>query len=553
MLDFFNEMTESVLDAIVVAGIGSETAGWLFLAGGWTMAGVLVILLITVRMRNRAEGKAREAQKELEKNYADLEKAYAEVSYTHKKMEEQYQQLKNVEERNRKLAYGDYLTDLPNRVSFMEKIGEVMQSVHPDEAIGIFFIDLDSFKNVNDTLGHSYGDEMLIDVTDRLKQALDEGDYLARFGGDEFIILTQNVKDSGELEEKAKRIQNVFSYPFVLAAREFFITVSIGIVVAPKDGKNSQVLLKNADSAMYAAKKMGKNTYCFYDETINEALMDKMELQSELYAALEKKEFEVYYQAQIDVEKQVIAGFEALIRWNHPQQGLLLPCSFIGVAEETGLIVPIGAFVLEESISQLKKWHDMGYSDVTMAVNLSARQFNDPELVHMVILLLEKYQMEPSSLELEITETIAMSDLENTMSMIEQFKEAGIHISLDDFGTGYSSMNYLKHLPVDHVKIDKSFMDTALDSERDEKIVSTIISLAKTLDMEVIAEGVENKKQAVFLKKAKCNRIQGFLYSKPIPAKDAEKLLKNFEEKKDELDLHLNDVVTEVEEDKWEN
>lgn len=544
-----SRITELKLNSAIVAGIGSETAGWLFLAGGWAMAAILVILLITVRMRNRAEGKVRETQKELEENYADLEKAYAEVSYTHKKMEEQYQQLKNVEERNRKLAYGDYLTDLPNRVSFMEKIGEVMQSVHPDESIGIFFIDLDSFKNVNDTLGHSYGDEMLIDVTERLKQALDEGDYLARFGGDEFIILTQNVKDSGELEEKAKHIQNVFSYPFVLATQEFFITVSIGIVVAPKDGKTSQVLLKNADSAMYAAKKMGKNTYCFYDETINEELMDKMELQSELYAALEKKEFEVYYQAQIDMEKQVIAGFEALVRWNHPERGLLFPYSFVGVAEETGLIVPMGAFVLEESIAQLKKWHNMGFSGITMAVNLSARQFNDPQLVNMVASLIDKYQIEPSSLELEITETIAMSDLENTLSIIEQFKKAGIHISLDDFGTGYSSMNYLKHLPVDHLKIDKSFMDTALDSERDEKIVSTIISLAKTLDMEVIAEGVENKEQVVFLKKARCNRVQGFLYSKPIPAKDAEKLLQNFEEKKDELDLHLNDVVTEIEGD----
>lgn len=543
----FEWITDLSLSAGMASGNGSGTAGWLFLAGGWAMAAVLVILLITVRMRNRAEGKVKEAKKELEKNYADLEKAYAEVSLTHKKMEEQYQKLKNAEERNRKLAYGDYLTDLPNRVSFMEKIGEVMQSVRPDESIGIFLIDLDSFKNVNDTLGHSYGDEMLIDVTDRLKQILEQDDYLARFGGDEFIILTQNVKDSGELEEKAKHIQNVFSYPFVLATREFFITVSMGIVVAPKDGKTSQILLKNADSAMYAAKKMGKNTYCFYDETINEELMDKMELQSELYSAIEKKEFEVYYQAQIDVEKQVIAGFEALVRWNHPQRGLQLPYSFVGVAEETGLIVPIGEFVMEESISQLKKWRDMGYSDITMAVNLSARQFNDSGLVDMVTSLLEKYEVDPSGLELEITETIAMSNLENTLSVIEQFKAAGIHISLDDFGTGYSSMNYLKHLPVDHLKIDKSFMDTALDSERDGKIVSTIISLAKTLDLEVIAEGVENKQQALFLKNARCNRIQGYLYSRPIPAEDAQKLLQTFEDKKDELGLHLNDVVTEIE------
>lgn len=543
----FEWITDLSLSAGMASGNGSGTAGWLFLAGGWAMAAVLVILLVTVRMRNRAEGKVKEAKKELEKNYADLEKAYAEVSLTHKKMEEQYQKLKNAEERNRKLAYGDYLTDLPNRVSFMEKIGEVMQSVRPDESIGIFLIDLDSFKNVNDTLGHSYGDEMLIDVTDRLKQILEQDDYLARFGGDEFIILTQNVKDSGELEEKAKHIQNVFSYPFVLATREFFITVSMGIVVAPKDGKTSQILLKNADSAMYAAKKMGKNTYCFYDETINEELMDKMELQSELYSAIEKKEFEVYYQAQIDVEKQVIAGFEALVRWNHPQRGLQLPYSFVGVAEETGLIVPIGEFVMEESISQLKKWRDMGYSDITMAVNLSARQFNDSGLVDMVTSLLEKYEVDPSGLELEITETIAMSNLENTLSVIEQFKAAGIHISLDDFGTGYSSMNYLKHLPVDHLKIDKSFMDTALDSERDGKIVSTIISLAKTLDLEVIAEGVENKQQALFLKNARCNRIQGYLYSRPIPAEDAQKLLQTFEDKKDELGLHLNDVVTEIE------
>ena len=495
------------------------------------LVATMIVLLVNVRKRNAAEREAKEAKKQLEENYIELEEAYKQVKSTQEELAQKYDELKRSEERNKKLAYVDYLTDLPNRISFTEKLDQIMANIRKEEVIAVMYIDLDNFKNINDVLGHSYGDELLIDVTDRMKQVLDQNDYFARFGGDEFMVLTQNIESTELYEEKIRKIQKVFTYPFVLSMREFFVTTSIGVAFAPKDGKTTQMLVKNVDAAMYSAKAMGKNTYCYYDENINESLMAKIELQSELRNALQNEEFVVFYQAQIDLKCDKIVGFEALVRWIHPEKGLIGPAGFVQVAEETGLIVPIGRWVLFEACKQLKRWEEEGYDDISIAVNLSARQFKDADIVAMVNEAIEETKIDPGKLDLEITESIAIENIEYTIEIIQQLKEIGVKFSLDDFGTGYSSMNYLKHLPVNNLKIDKSFLDRVIEDISDQQIVSTIITLAQTLDLVVIAEGVESSEQAVFLKKANCNQAQGYLYSKPIPEMEASKLLKEFKER----------------------
>jgi diguanylate cyclase (GGDEF)-like protein len=431
-----------------------------------------------------------------------------------------YEELNKNKENMKKLAYTDYLTDLPNRTAFTEMLDNIMITLRSEEIISLMDIDIDNFKNINDTLGHSYGDELLIDVTYRLKQAMDENDYLARIGGDEFIVLTQNIEDTAAFEEKIKKIKNVFSYPFVLSTKEYFVTVSIGVAFAPKDGKTSQSLIKNVDSAMYVAKANGKNTHVYFEYSFNEKLTEKIEMQSELRKALERNEFVLFYQAQMNLGTKKVVGFEALIRWNHPTKGLIYPDEFIYIAEETGLIVPIGRWVLRTACAQLKQWSEQ-CPDVTMAVNLSARQFKDRDMVKMVYDAIEETGIDPNRLELEITESIALDDIEYTISTIQELKKIGVSFSLDDFGTGYSSMNYLKKLPVSNLKIDKSFLDTVMEDQCDQKIIQTIIALARNLDLYVIAEGVESSEQEIFLKQANCDKAQGYLYSKPVPKEKA--------------------------------
>lgn len=531
---FLNDVADGLSDEILVIIM-------LFLV----MA--LVVLLVNVRKRTAAETEAKIAKKKLEENYIELEEAYKKVKLTQEELAEKYDELKRSEERNKKLAFTDYLTDLPNRVAFSEKLDQIMVTIRKDETIAVMYIDLDNFKNINDVLGHSYGDELLIDVTDRVKQTLDENDYFARFGGDEFIILTQNLESAELYEEKIRKIQKVFSYPFVLSMREFFVTTSIGIAFAPKDGKTTQTVIKNVDAAMYAAKAMGKNTYCYYNESFNDALLNKIELQSELRSALQNNEFAVYYQAQIDLKQDRIVGFEALVRWIHPERGIISPAGFVQVAEETGLIVPIGRWVLFEACRQLKKWDDEGYHDISIAVNLSARQFKDADIVAMVHEAINETHIDPKRLDLEITESIALENIDYSIGIIQQLKEIGVKFSLDDFGTGYSSMNYLKHLPVNNLKIDKSFLDRVSDNTSDQKIVSAIITLAQTLDLVVIAEGVESSEQALFLKNVNCNQAQGYLYSKPIPEEEAGYLLKRLRDRKNSSPLSLEQALREAE------
>ncbi len=489
---------------------------------------LLWIIFLYFRLRKSMQERDLREQEysKLKESYQELEQVYAASLHSLNDLTVKFDELNRNRENMKKLAYTDYLTELPNRTAFTEMLDNVMLTLRSEEIVGIMDIDLDNFKNINDTLGHSYGDELLIDVTYRLKQAMDENDYLARIGGDEFIVLSQNLKDMASYEEKIRKIRNVFSFPFILTTKEYFVTVSIGVAFAPKDGKTSQTLIKNVDSAMYVAKANGKNTYAYFDYTFNQKLTEKIETQSELRKALERGEFVLFYQAQMDLETKKVVGFEALIRWDHPTRGLIGPDEFIYLAEETGLIVPIGKWVLQTACQQLKKWDSDGYKDINMAVNLSARQFKDKDFVKLVCDTIEETGISPSRLELEITESVALDDLEYTIATIKELRKIGVNFSLDDFGTGYSSMNYLKRLPVSNLKIDKSFLDTVMEDHCDQSIIQTIITLAKNLNLYVIAEGVERDDQEQFLQEASCNMAQGFLYSKPVPKDMAEQFLK---------------------------
>lgn len=493
---------------------------------------IIVIFFVVICIKKKQIEKEKLEKKKLEDDYNQLQERYQDLKQQNKNLDMMYQELREKEERNKKLAFVDYLTGLPNRTAFSEYLDYTMNNLKLGHLASVMYIDLDNFKEVNDILGHSYGDELLIDVAERLKQIIDKNDYLARFGGDEFIILTENVINMWEYEEKIKKVQKVFSYPFVLALKEYFVTISIGVARAPQDGQTAQHILKSVDVALYAAKESGKNIYCFYDESMNEKLLNKIETQSQLHTAIDNKEFIILYQAQIDLESDKVIGFEALLRWKHPTKGLMEPKEFIALAEETGLIIPIGKWVLYEACHQLKEWQNAGYTGITIAVNLSARQFKDVSLVETVKAVIEETGITTADLELEITETIALDDITYSIDIIQQLKDMGIKISLDDFGTGYSSMNYLKHLPVTNLKIDKSFMDTVMEDNNDKAIVSAIITLAKTLDLEVIAEGVENDEQVLFLKEANCDKVQGFLYSKPVTKEEATILLRSIQKQK---------------------
>lgn len=495
---------------------------------------IIIAFLVMLIIKKKQIDKVKLQKKKLEDDYAYLEEKCKDLKQQNENLDLMYQDLKEKEEKNKKLAYIDCLTGLPNRTAFSEYLDYKMTELKRSHILSVMYIDLDNFKEVNDTLGHSYGDELLIDVAERLKQIIDDNDYLARFGGDEFIILTENIINMWEYEEKIKKVQKVFSYPFVLALKEYFVTISIGIARAPQDGQNAQQMLRSVDVALYAAKESGKNVYCFYDEFMNEKLLDKIEIQSQLHTAIDRKEFTILYQAQIDLESDKVIGFEALLRWKHPTKGLMEPKEFIALAEETGLIVPIGEWALRESCRQLKEWQDAGYTGITVAVNLSARQFKDASLVETVKSIIKETGIVPGDLELEITESIALDDITYSIDTIQELKEMGIKISLDDFGTGYSSMNYLKHLPVTNLKIDKSFMATVMENNNDKAIVSAMITLAKTLDLEVIAEGVENDEQVLFLKEANCDKVQGFLYSKPVTKEEATILLRSIWKQKEQ-------------------
>ena len=425
------------------------------------------------------------------------------------------------DERIHRLAYYDSMTGLPNRTLLADRFVTASESAtRKGKKVAVFFLDLDNFKTINDTMGHTYGDQLLIKVGEQLVLRMKGKDTLARLGGDEFIVLQANVGSIEEVSRLAARMMEVFKRPWLLGEREFHVTASIGVSVYPDDGSDLQELMKNADTAMYRAKENGKNSFQIFTQGLNLRIMEKLEIENCLRKAVERLEFVLYYQPQIDLTTGSVKCVEALIRWSNPDIGWIMHDSFIHIAEETGLIGDIGEWVLFTACTQLKNWHQEGKDDIKVSVNLSPRQFHQPMLYEAVIGIINKVGIKPEWLELEITESLAMQNLELTIDILKRFREVGIGVSLDDFGKGYSSLNYLKILPITNLKIDKTFIHGIESGSNQSNIVKALISLAHSMDLSVTAEGVENNIQLEYLTKEGCNMAQGYLFSRPKTAKD---------------------------------
>jgi len=387
-------------------------------------------------------------------------------------------------------------------------------------------MDLDRFKVINDSLGHETGDVLLCQVADRLRAQSREGDTVARMGGDEFVVLIENGENLTDISACARRLVEQLSAPYRLGQKECHVTLSIGISVFPSDGNDSQALLKAADVAMYRAKQMGRNNYQYYLPSMNVHTVERLELESDLSHALERGEFLLHYQPKVEITTGLITGTEALLRWKHPVRGLIPPMDFIPLAEETGLIVPIGEWVLATACAQNKIWHDQGLSKLGIAVNLSARQFADSKLLPKLTRIIQTSGLDPSCLELEITESMVMSHGESAVAVLEELKSIGVQIAIDDFGTGYSSLGYLKRFPIDTIKVDRSFIRDIPADSGDMKIVRAVIAMAHALKLKVVAEGVENAEQLKFLRAQRCDSVQGYFLFRPLPQNEVADVLK---------------------------
>ncbi len=424
------------------------------------------------------------------------------------------------------LAYHDGLTALPNRSLFSKLLSRsIGEASRYHRQLAVLFLDLDRFKQVNDTLGHDAGDQLLEEVALRLKACLRTSDTVARLGGDEFVILLPELSDDKDVATTAQKILGAIARPFNLQGQEFRVTASVGISVFPQDGLDEQTLKKNADIAMYQAKQRGKNNFQFYSAKLNADSLERLTLELSLRHALERHEFQLHYQAKRDIGSGRITGMEALLRWNHPDLGIVAPMQFIPVAEETGLIVPIGKWVLKTACQQNVAWQQQGLPHLGVAVNLTARQFADENLLTDLAEILAETGMDARLLELEIAESLLMQDVKRALSVLTGLKHLRVRIAIDDFGIGYSSLSALEQFPLDVIKIDRSCIcDTSSVSE-DKALTEAIIAMGRTLSLTVVAQGVETKEQADFLRDNACDEFQGFYFNKPVPADQFKVLL----------------------------
>jgi diguanylate cyclase (GGDEF)-like protein/PAS domain S-box-containing protein len=433
---------------------------------------------------------------------------------------------KAAEERIHYLAHHDALTRLPNRTHLQGRLEQAIMTARRDDGrLAVLFIDMDHFKKINDSLGHHVGDGMLIEVAERLRQSVRESDVVARLGGDEFVVVLTDIARDTVPTLVGKVLKNL-SRTYVIDDHELHSTPSIGISLFPEDGADVDALMKNADTAMYHAKAAGRNNYQFFTSAMNVAATERVLLEGSLRQALERGEFVLHYQPQIDVASGRPCGVEALVRWQHPEHGMISPLKFIPIAEESGLIVQLGEWVLDTALDDLARWRAAGIDGLRMAVNLSAHQLRDPQLVPLVAALLALHDLQGSDLELEITESVAMKNPEGTIRLLTQLRNLGIELAIDDFGTGYSSLAYLKLLPLDRLKLDRSFVMDIEHDPNDAAICAATISLAHSLGLSVVGEGVETVSQFEFLKKLDCDVVQGFFFSRPLPAAEAEAFLR---------------------------
>ncbi len=436
---------------------------------------------------------------------------------------------KSAEERLLHDAFHDALTGLPNRALFMDhlKLSVERAKRRDSRKFGVLFLDLDRFKIVNDSLGHMVGDQLLIGIARRLEGCLRPGDTVARLGGDEFTILLEDITRSSEAIEVAERLQNELALPFNLNGNEVFTTVSIGIALSKTGYERAEDVLRDADTAMYRAKTLGKARHEIFDQTMHTRALHLLQMETDLRRAVERQEFTLYYQPIVALDGGAIAGFEALIRWQHPERGFIAPDDFIPLAEETGMINPIGQWVLREACRQIREWQDRypTYPPLQISVNLSGKQFMKADLVDQIREVLAESGINPRSLKVEITESIMMENIETAVMMLHQLRALGIELSIDDFGTGYSSLSYLHRFPISTLKIDRSFVSRMDGNNENAEIVRTVIMLARNLDMNVVAEGVEQETQLIQLRALKCEYAQGYFFSRPVDAAAADRLL----------------------------
>jgi len=434
---------------------------------------------------------------------------------------------KHAEEQLMKLAHYDVLTSLPNRVLFYDRLKQALAQAQRNHwIVGVLFIDVDRFKNVNDTMGHAVGDRLLQQVSERLKGTVRAGDTVGRLGGDEFAVVLSNLASAQDANLVAQKMMACFTEPFRLEGTEVYVTASIGITLYPNDSTEQDILIRNADAAMYKAKEVGRDSYQFYTPEMNTRALEVLGMENSLRRALERNEYLLYYQPKVGIANGEITGLEALIRWRHPERGLVSPGEFMPVLEETGFIVQVGQWVLNAVCRQIKEWESAGVQTVPVAVNLSARQFNSKDLGATIKHILEEHQIDPALIELEITESSLMVNTEEAVRTLEYLSGLGVSLSIDDFGTGYSSLSYLKRFPLDSLKIDRSFIRDVTTDGDDATITRAVISMAHSLGLKVVAEGVETERQLAFLTEYGCDQIQGYFYAHPLPAGDCEMWLR---------------------------
>jgi diguanylate cyclase (GGDEF)-like protein len=516
---------------------------------------IVIVYFSYDRYMREVKASARHAE-EAERARAELEHQRAEQAEKHVQELNNYiaeqerisRVLEETKEHFRHAAFHDSLTGLPNRAMFTELLKAEIESSNRrnDHMFAVLFLDLDRFKNINDSLGHTHGDLLLVAFAERLERTLRPIDTLARFGGDEFAILLSGMTDATDAVRVAQRIQDELSQPFVLDKNSAFATASIGIALSSSGYDRPDDILRDADIAMYRAKENGKARYELFDHGMHARAVSRLQLESDLRQAIEQKEFCVYYQPIISLQTGRLAGFEALVRWNHPRRGLVAPADFIPVAEETGLIVPIGQWVLNEACAQVRQWQidSPSHRSLSLSVNLSARQVAQPDLLQRIKDALETSKLNPHCLKLEITESVVMENAEAAAQMFKQLRSLGVQLSIDDFGTGYSSLSYLHRFPLNYLKIDRSFV-MRLTTDNDNAIVRTISTLARNLGMEVIAEGIETEEQFQQLKMLGCEYGQGYLFSRPVSNDGVEHLLAQDSKRDREIDLNLDQTTDE--------
>ena len=432
-----------------------------------------------------------------------------------------------VQERLHYMAHHDALTKLPNRTLFMDRLRQAMARAQwHKRLIAVMFLDLDRFKTINDSLGHHIGDQLLVQLTQRLRSGVRAGDTIARFGGDEFAILLDDIASEKDISQLAKKVLDTMIHAFVIQGREFFMTASIGVSIFPNDGEEPETLLRNSDVAMYRAKDLGRNNYQFYSNEMSARAFERLTLENSLRHALKRMEFSLLYQPQVEIKSRRIVGVEALLRWQHPELGLILPSDFVPLLEETGLIVEVGDWVLQTALKQATDWHSAGYDFLKISINLSGRQFNNPDFISSLQTTVQQTKLNPKKIELELTESMLMRNASKTISALNTLHELGIDIAVDDFGTGYSSLNYLRRFPISTLKIDRSFIRDVIEDPDDRAITTAIIVMAQSLNLVVVAEGVETEAQTVFLQSLECQQIQGNVFSAPVTATVIGKMLR---------------------------